>query len=340
MLEIARLTRRPVDAERDRAAGGRWAKPKRAHRGGSVKPLGNLPGRALRLEAGLEVALGQVDAGPAGNDLAAFAQRENQFHLMMQILGLAGIGQGGRCRDGTGRLGKEDRFGGFAHLLGMVGIIAADTEDATDGEMAAVAIKGETGRGGAGDKIAHALSIAEEGLRRRANKRLAAAAGIRQVWGMTDPTPPALSLRDYLPYRLAVTSNQVSRLVARAYQDRFGLTIWEWRVIALLGEAEPMTAQSLSDIAAMDKVSVSRAVKALVERGLVMRAERVADRRSRDLHLTEAGRQTYAEITPVALTAEADLLTGLDETQIAELARLLDLLRSRAGELAERQAGN
>ncbi|RKR00204.1 MarR family transcriptional regulator [Maricaulis maris] len=153
--------------------------------------------------------------------------------------------------------------------------------------------------------------------------------------GMTDPnaTPPALSLRDFMPYSLAVTSNQVSRLVARAYQDRFGLTIWEWRVIALLGEAEPMTAQSLSDIAAMDKVSVSRAVKALVDRGLVDRAERKADRRSRDLRLTAAGHQIYREITPVALGAEADLLTGLDEAEIAVLAVVLDKLRHRAAEL-------
>jgi DNA-binding MarR family transcriptional regulator len=147
------------------------------------------------------------------------------------------------------------------------------------------------------------------------------------------PTPPALSLRDYLPYRLAVTSNQVSRLIARAYQDRFGLTIWEWRVIALLGEAEPMTAQALSDIAAMDKVSVSRAVKTLVERDLVVQAEREADRRSRDLHLTEAGRRTYREIMPVALDAEADLLTGLDDAEIAKLAHMLDILRQRAAEL-------
>ncbi|MDF1768322.1 MarR family transcriptional regulator [Maricaulis sp.] len=150
---------------------------------------------------------------------------------------------------------------------------------------------------------------------------------------MTDPNPPALSLRDYLPYRLAVTSNQVSRLVARAYQDRFGLTIWEWRVIALLGEAAPMTAQSLSDIAAMDKVSVSRAVKALVERGLVNRSERVTDRRSRDLRLTDTGLQVYREITPVALEAEAALLTGLDDAEAALLADMLDKLRRRAGEL-------
>ena len=86
-------------------------------------------------------------------------------------------------------------------------------------------------------------------------------------------------------------------------------------------------------IAAMDKVSVSRAVKTLVERGLVVQAERESDRRSRDLHLTEAGRRTYREIMPVALDAEADLLTGLDDAEIAKLAQMLDVLRQRAAEL-------
>ncbi|OYW98459.1 MAG: MarR family transcriptional regulator, partial [Caulobacter vibrioides] len=34
-----------------------------------------------------------------------------------------------------------------------------------------------------------------------------------------------VSLSDYVPYRLATASAAVSRLIARAYEDRFGLTI-------------------------------------------------------------------------------------------------------------------
>lgn len=146
----------------------------------------------------------------------------------------------------------------------------------------------------------------------------------------------ALRLQDYLPYRLAVTSNLVSRLVARAYQSEFGVTIWEWRVIAILGEGEPMTAQALSDSAAMDKVSVSRAVRALVERGLVERENNAADRRSRLLRLSPAGEAVYAEITPVALAQEGALLNELDAEEAQLLAGLLDRLRRRADALMER----
>mgnify|MGYP000191312727 FL=1 len=155
---------------------------------------------------------------------------------------------------------------------------------------------------------------------------------------MTRPTvsdtPSHLRLQDYLPYRLAVTSNLVSRLVARAYQDQFGVTIWEWRVIAILGEGVPMTAQAISDSAAMDKVSVSRAVRSLEERGLVERENHAADRRSRMLHLTADGRRVYDEIAPVALAQEAALLAEFSDTEIEILAGLLDRLRQRSSALS------
>lgn len=148
------------------------------------------------------------------------------------------------------------------------------------------------------------------------------------------PKKTHLRLQDFLPYRLAVTSNLVSRLVARAYQDQFGVTIWEWRVIAILGEGEPMTAQALSDSAAMDKVSVSRAVRTLEERGLVERENNAADRRSRLLHLTADGRRVYDEIAPVALEQEAALLSEFSEDEIELLAGLLDRLRCRSAGLS------
>ena len=141
---------------------------------------------------------------------------------------------------------------------------------------------------------------------------------------MTRPTvpdtPSHLRLRDYLPYRLAATSNLV--------------TIWEWRVIAILGEGVPMTAQAISDSAAMDKVSVSRAVRSLEDRGLVERENHAADRRSRMLHLTADGRRVYDEIAPVALAQEAALLAEFSSAEIKMLAGLLDRLRQRSEELS------
>jgi DNA-binding MarR family transcriptional regulator len=93
--------------------------------------------------------------------------------------------------------------------------------------------------------------------------------------------PTALKLEEYLPYRLSVAAAEVSRLVARAYEDRFGLTIPQWRLIANLAEHGPTTPLQLGRLAALDKVTVSRASQALLERALSRRVENGEDGRHR-----------------------------------------------------------
>lgn len=150
---------------------------------------------------------------------------------------------------------------------------------------------------------------------------------------------PALRLSEYLPYRLAITSNRVSRMVASAYRARFGLSIWEWRTLAILGEGRSITAQDLADMAAMDKVAVSRAVKALVDRGLVERVAHEGDGRSRLLHLTAAGKDVYQDIVPMAREAEARLLERLSADEREQLSRLLEKVRGSAQAVLDQSDG-
>jgi len=142
-----------------------------------------------------------------------------------------------------------------------------------------------------------------------------------------------LRLPDYLPYRLSVVSNKASGLIARAYQARFGLSIWEWRVIAVLGgEARPLTAQAVCEATAMDKVTVSRAIRALDARGLVARQPNADDKRASDVTLTAEGQDIYAKITPSALDYEARMLVDFsDDERIALTALLEKLERSLDG---------
>ena len=150
------------------------------------------------------------------------------------------------------------------------------------------------------------------------------------------PTPPQtaepLSLGDYVPYRLSVASNAVSRLIARAYEDRFGLSIPQWRLMSVLAEGS-LTQQAAVTRTAMDKVRVSRAAQELVERRLAVRLANRIDRRSHSLELTAAGRRLFAEIAPLALAYEAALLAGLAPGEVATLKRLLGKLEDAAAQL-------
>src|SRR6201999_1451660 len=133
----------------------------------------------------------------------------------------------------------------------------------------------------------------------------------------------ALRLDGYLPYRLSVASNAVSRLIARAYEDRFGLTIPQWRLIAVLGEDGPLTQQAIGTRTVMDKVTVSRATQGLVKRRLVERAPHDVDGRSHHLALSREGERLYGEVAPVALEYEARLLREFDPQAVEELKRVL-----------------
>ena len=149
----------------------------------------------------------------------------------------------------------------------------------------------------------------------------------------------ALRLDGYLPYRLSVASNAVSRLIARAYEDRFGLTIPQWRLIAVLAEDGPLTQQAIGARTVMDKVTVSRASQGLVNRRLVQRAPHDADGRSHHLALSKAGERLYSEVAPVALEYEARLLQQFDPAAVEELKRVLRHLESAAEVLSASEGG-
>ena len=140
-----------------------------------------------------------------------------------------------------------------------------------------------------------------------------------------------LRLDHFLPYRLSVASNAVSTRISKAYRDRFDLKITEWRLIAILAEAERLTPQALAAATRMDKISVSRAAKALQERGLVAVAANGEDGRSHFLSLTPAGDALYAQIAPEALAMESSLLADFTAEERAVMEALLRRIEAAAG---------
>ncbi|MGL5837876.1 MAG: MarR family winged helix-turn-helix transcriptional regulator [Sphingorhabdus sp.] len=146
---------------------------------------------------------------------------------------------------------------------------------------------------------------------------------------------PKLSLAEFLPYQLSITSNAISDLIARRYQGRFALKIPEWRLMAVLGERLSATQRELVAATAMDKVTVNRASKALVERGLLGRAPNETDGRSHHLTLTALGRELYDQIVPLARSVEGELAKALTADEAAALARILDKLRRAAASLED-----
>ncbi len=143
-----------------------------------------------------------------------------------------------------------------------------------------------------------------------------------------------LELDRFVPYRLSVLANLVSRAFALLYAERFDIAIPEWRVLAVLGMAEPQSASEVCERTAMDKVRVSRAVQSLLTSGLVERGISADDRRRASLTLTRRGKAIYREIVPLARSVEARLMETLTLEEASQLDVLLTKLESRASELS------
>jgi len=147
-----------------------------------------------------------------------------------------------------------------------------------------------------------------------------------------------LRLEKFLPYRLSVLSNTVSSAIAAAYFAHFGLSIPEWRVMAVLAANPGLSAAEVTARTAMDKVAVSRAVAALLVAGRLRRTTVPADRRRTHLRLTKTGARVYSQVVPVALEYERHLVTSLSKRDRDTLDRILRVLLGRAVELGPAHA--
>lgn len=144
-----------------------------------------------------------------------------------------------------------------------------------------------------------------------------------------DRREPELALERFLPYRLSIVTQTVSGALSRQYGERFGLSVPQWRVLAVLGRFAPLSANQVCERTVMDKVAVSRAVAALLQRGLIERATDSTDRRRSALRLSRRGRAIHQQIVPLALDYERRLTAELTVAEQATLSAVLDkLLRS------------
>jgi DNA-binding MarR family transcriptional regulator len=149
-----------------------------------------------------------------------------------------------------------------------------------------------------------------------------------------NPSKPLVVLEQFLPYRLNVLAGLTSNALAQIYADRFGLAIPGWRVVATLGQYGVRTARDIAAHAVMHKSTVSRAVSALEERGLLARKPNADDRREELLELTRQGRAVYEALAPEAIAFEERLVAVLTPAEQKSLVALIDKLDRQARLLA------
>jgi len=144
------------------------------------------------------------------------------------------------------------------------------------------------------------------------------------------PTEAPPTIKELLSYRIHQLANALSRGAAARYRHEFGVSLMEWRTLALLGDFAPMTLKQLGQQAGLDKSLASRVVAGLVERGLVLREIGPEDAREVALRLSAAGRRTHEGLMRAARERDAACQAALTETERACLAAAIGKLLAEA----------
>lgn len=148
------------------------------------------------------------------------------------------------------------------------------------------------------------------------------------------PATELTRLKDFLPYRLVVLADRISRSLSDLYESQFGLTRQEWRILAALADNGPISSIDVSSYSTLDPMAVSRASSTLEQKGYITREESPTDRRIKIFRSTRAGSALYRRIMPLAIDRERHLTEQLSADERACLEEVITKLLDRASTLS------
>ena len=142
-------------------------------------------------------------------------------------------------------------------------------------------------------------------------------------------------IRELISYRLHTVANLLSRGAELRYRREFGVSLWEWRTVALLGAVTgPLSLNHLAHAAGIHKSQMSRVVSGLTQRKLVLRA---ANGREVALTLTRSGRRLYDGLISAAAERDKRFNRCLSRNEKAVFERCLSKLAGQARELIQKE---
>lgn len=143
-------------------------------------------------------------------------------------------------------------------------------------------------------------------------------------------------LDDLFLYRLAKLMGSAGAMVIRLCEGSYGITRREWRMVGLLAEHGQLQPSQLADLAQLDRTRTSRAVTALIAKGLVQRQTQAGDARRALLQLSEAGQALYAELFPRVQAINLELLASVPDTDLHSMASAFEHIHDQARRLQQR----
>jgi len=140
------------------------------------------------------------------------------------------------------------------------------------------------------------------------------------------PYETTLHVRDRC---LCLHAQRAARALARQFDDALrplGLTNGQFSLLMSLNRPEPPTMGSVALLLAMDRTTLTAALKPLERRGLVQTAAKAKDRRTRPMKLTRDGHSLLKRAFPVWERTHAEIDRLIAEHDSGDLRAALRAL--------------
>ncbi|MDM0112561.1 MarR family winged helix-turn-helix transcriptional regulator [Variovorax sp. J22R133] len=132
--------------------------------------------------------------------------------------------------------------------------------------------------------------------------------------------------QDYVTFTLDVINERFKVGASSLYERECGVTLREVRLLRFIGSEPGLTLSRLIEQAYLEKTLASKAVTALVRRGLVVRSIGTEDARQINLHLTDEGVDIVLKAEPLGRFAETTFRSALTAEERESLDRCLQKL--------------
>ena len=130
-------------------------------------------------------------------------------------------------------------------------------------------------------------------------------------------------------------ANSFNRSASRHYQNEFGISAMEWRMLVMLCKEPDVPVTAASPAVGYDKGAVSRALSKLEKLGLAEAIANGTNPRSRLWHLTPEGYELHDRMLEDVLARQKQVLSGFTPREIKKFNEMLRRFRENLDGLSE-----
>ena len=136
--------------------------------------------------------------------------------------------------------------------------------------------------------------------------------------------PKVNAISDGLAFKLARLVAIHERHGNYNFSKKFDLSLNEWRVLGLANEMEPVFFRDIRIMMNIDKGQLSRAIKQLVKKEILLSTESKKDARLIEITTTLKGKKLHDKMLKFSVERNEEIIQGLTSEDLREFFRILE----------------